>query len=198
MSIRVEMLEWLENDEELKFWAYQYLITKALRKPEEVCFKGEVGVLEWAEQLQCTPGNTRLLIGMKTAWSMQVRRKNKLSKKPCTFELDTEVKTQLNYLAKRQGKTIIATLEDLIKRAAKSSKKSDAKAAKPKASLGTMGEFQAAIAQERRTSRPQGDLAASRPNQRASKTTDTEAAETGASLGTMGEFFGSSQNLGQT
>lgn len=130
MKISDEMRDWLESDQGLEGWAFQYLMNKEMKKPGTTDFTGEIGVLEWADRLQNTPQNTLLLIDMKAAWGMKQRRKINTTKKSCTFELDVKVKAQLDYLAKRQSKTITETLEGLIKRAAGSAQKADAKTVK--------------------------------------------------------------------
>lgn len=68
-----------------------------------------------------------LIRNMKAAWRQKQYRDGLAERKAYSFTLDVRVKQQLDYLARKQGKTISETLEGLIKKAGLKAEKANAK-----------------------------------------------------------------------
>jgi macrodomain Ter protein organizer (MatP/YcbG family) len=122
------MLDWLSPDDWRQHrWVIDYLIAKReqIRKyPEASDYDN---LVSWSRNLGDEAIDELLIRNMKAAWRQKQHRNRQISKKSYSFILDSEVKAQLDDLAKRQKKTIIDTLEGIIQQAARKAQKADHK-----------------------------------------------------------------------
>lgn len=128
MNIRDEMTQWLTSQpSDVSTWARNYLAVREAKRSNSTGFFRDTALDQWIEQLKNTDRNELLLRKMKQAWAQKLYRDGQVSKKSYSFLLEATVKEQLDFLAKRNKKTISETLEELIKRAAGSALKADTK-----------------------------------------------------------------------
>lgn len=109
-----ELSEWLEpNNIEQQRWAIDYLFRKKV-SPNPNPFDPHYYLIALDNSASNDPTYILAVRSMKAAWRQKKLRKSRKGKTEFSLTISNEKKRKLNKLAKKKGKTLGETLEDLI------------------------------------------------------------------------------------
>lgn len=135
MDVKSRILELLRiSDQEMIDWAMSYAHRTDRNITWNVQISGQEALEEWVQSLPDNQSSWELLRRMVAALNAKERRRKSFERKACSFELRTDVKDDLNYLAARDKQSILRTLEGLISGAAAKARKQDSASRRKKAS----------------------------------------------------------------